>query len=480
MRRATLALRWSLVGLLCACYNRREVPRADWGAIADRSSLTVRTLDGTTHRSRHFAFTTSGLSIWRQLDSLQRGDSVLIPLDSIAVVNVSELDLGKTALVAAAAATATFLVVAQTQSSERPAAVPRPAPSCPFLYSYDGKQYVFDSETYANAIARGLERTDVDNLDHLRPVNGKYRLLLANDRDETDYTDAVNLLVVDHAIGTRAIPDVSGAVRIVGTATEPVDIAVRTADTIPGRSGWDLTFRRPEAAPDTLALVLTLKNSYVAPFVLQHTVGLLGSDVYAWYASMRSLMPRALVQSWIQREGFLEVRLPGSGADWRTVARIPDVGPAIAKTVVVLLNARHWTGDTIRVRLESSPGLWLMDRAELAADMGRAETIRLRPTRAVNQLGRDVASLLSAADGKYHVALRGERVELEFDAGSQVPGLTRTVLASTTGHYYMKVDDTAAPRRDIVERLMRDRAFMQQYFADAWVKAGGSPIVNTR
>ena len=36
--------------------------------------------------------------------------------------------------------------------------------SCPFVYSWDGKQYVFDAEPYGGAITRGLEKDDFSTL----------------------------------------------------------------------------------------------------------------------------------------------------------------------------------------------------------------------------------------------------------------------------------------------------------------------------
>src|ERR1700692_1011277 len=50
--------------------------------------------------------------------------------------------------------------------------------SCPFIYSWDGTQGVFDAEPYGGAITRGLERDDYAELEHLHEQNGLFRLLL--------------------------------------------------------------------------------------------------------------------------------------------------------------------------------------------------------------------------------------------------------------------------------------------------------------
>jgi hypothetical protein len=471
-----------------ACYNRREVPRRDWGAIPENHTITVGMLDGTQREFHRFVFTNAGLSGWRraknQVDTLLRVDSVLVPLDSIAVVRVSELDKSATLVLAAAAVTGAFVLIGQAESDVRPAPVPRPpSSSCPFIYSFDGKNWVFDSETYAGAVARALERMDTDNLEHLRAVDGRYRLRMKNERRETDYTDELALVVVDHPEGTRAISDVAGTVHVVGQGTRPREMRKFGGDTIPSRAGWELSFPRP--AGDTAALVLRVRNTFVGSFALYHTLGLLGSSVYNWYATLRGQpMARAVVRAWMEREGYLDVQAATDGGTWKSVARLPDVGGAISKLEVVVIDLRGMTGDTVRVRLESSPELWVLESADLAPYRGRATPDRLhslQPLRATDERGTDVAPLLARRDGRYLVTTRGSDVTFEYDVPPAAQsGMTRSVLVRTVGHYYVETDDRAPPRLDVVERLMRDRAFAQQYFSDAWVAAGNEPLVKPR
>ena len=82
--------------------------------------------------------------------------------------------------------------------------------SCPFIYAWDGHQYVFDAEPYGGAVSRGLERDDYAGLPDLVPDHGEYRLLVTNEVNETQYTNQIQLLVVDHAPGTVVKPDQFG------------------------------------------------------------------------------------------------------------------------------------------------------------------------------------------------------------------------------------------------------------------------------
>ena len=81
--------------------------------------------------------------------------------------------------------------------------------------------------------------------------------------------------------------------------------------------------------------------------------------------------------------------------------------------------------------------------------------------------------LLRVADGRYHVALLGDTVALEFDAPRPRPGERVTTLIRTTGHYYLDADDRGTPRPDLIRRIMSDRSFAQRYFDERWREATG-------
>jgi hypothetical protein len=452
------------------CTRTADVPRADWGAIPRDANVHVRTTGGVAYDLRDVAFTTQGLIARRgeRTEPTRAAivDSIRIPLDSVAAVRIRRLDRQRTSLLVAGAILGGYILIAQGQGDAEPEPPP-PPPSCPFIYSFDGTRYVFDSETYAGAIARGLERTDVDNLDHLRAIDGRYRLLLTNERDETHYTDELTLLVADHPRGTRVIPDAAGVPHIVGSGIAPASLRELPADTLPARAGWEGTFRVPDH-PSRVALVVRARNTGLAPFALTHILTLLGPDVYRWYEAMNDGgVDRDRVREWVRSEGHLTASVLGERG-WSPIGALPDVGPAIAKTQIIVLDLTGRTGDTIRVRLESSPMLWTLEQIELAPYHGVAATIALPPARAAAPAGLDARALLARSDRRYLVATRGDTVMLEYDAPPEQPGMARTTLARTTGHYYIAADDRGPRRSEMVARMMTDRAFAQRYLLEEW------------
>ena len=472
--RAFLLLGLAVVG----CMRNHEVQRSDWGLIESGTKVYVRTHGGDAFELDSFAFTVSALVAMRGRRVLPAGKSlqqpIQIPLDSLAVVRVRRSSPAGTAAIAlgiSALATAQVIMIADSKDPVRPQPVPRPAGgSCPYIYSFDGSRYVFDSETYAGAIARGLERTDVDNLDHIRPVGGNYRLAMTNELDETQYTDELSLLVADHPSGTRVFTDASGAARVVGHGIRPLQVAeFGDRDSLLTRSGWEVVFPKPEGL-ERAALVITARNGPIISFVTARMLSLMGPAVYSWYAAMNTdSTSRDEMSEWIKEETYLHVQVWNHGS-WHPIAALPAVGPSLAKTQIVTFDFTEHVGDTIRVKLEATPLVWKLETIELTPDLGPATLRQAEMLWAQAEDGRDVTGLLSVADGKYHVALNGNRVELEFRAPSDA-GPKRTVLARTTGHYYIAADDTDRSQLHVALRIMTDTQFARRYFLSAWDEA---------
>ncbi len=75
--------------------------------------------------------------------------------------------------------------------------------------------YKLESETFAGALFKGIERSSYDVLSHIKPLNGKYSLKLVNAREETEYVNQLKLILVDHPNDVSVIPDYFGNVHSV-------------------------------------------------------------------------------------------------------------------------------------------------------------------------------------------------------------------------------------------------------------------------
>ena len=454
--------------LLMSCMSTTRLERKDWTAVNNMSgTLQVRTRNGTRFDLESFSFTKYGLLTDR--GSLQSANSkksrittaLTLPYDSIDVVAIRQLSRQKTLLAIAGATTAGYILIGQAQNGKRPEAVPRPvSTSCPFIYSWDGRTWRIDSETYSGAVARGLERTDVDNLEHIAPVNGTYRLALANEADETEYTDELTLLVAEHPVATRVFPDANGTLHAVNAGSNPLSFRQTNLVSIPARTRWEATFRKPSGG--RLVLIVRARNTDAVPFVHQHLMNLLGQDVYSWYREINSNPDAAhKTVKWYTEMAGLRVSI--NNGQWTQNGVVPIVGPVVAKTLVVPIEGKA-NDEIVRVRFESSPMLWNIESVQLATEAASPDVHEVKIARAIDADGIDVTSRLRDRDGIYHVAMNGSRVIAEFDAPKLREGMRGTVIARATGHYYARSTDDRKGHPGLVARLMTVSPFSQGYF----------------
>jgi len=98
-----------------------------------------------------------------------------VPLNQVQRLWVERKELSKSrtiGLVAAVAVGTLAIIVGVAAATKQ---------SCPFVYSWDGKQPVFDAEPYGGAITRGLEKDDFSALERLREQDGLYQLKITNE-----------------------------------------------------------------------------------------------------------------------------------------------------------------------------------------------------------------------------------------------------------------------------------------------------------
>ncbi len=491
------------LALAMAACGMKEVPRDDWGAITPDASIRVTTVSAESH----------DLTDVRVLADVLEGTSLAdsarmrIPLDSVEVV---ETGSGNRVLPVLTAIAATVTTIAIIRAMGKSDVAPPPTEiiySCPFIYSFDGREYRLDSETFAGAITRGVQRTDLDNLDHLRSVDGRYRLRLTNERPETQYTDELTLQVIDHPVGTRVYPDIAARPHAMRDARPPLSArrlrgaeTVADVDTLAGidtlsgsddlaevvdaderwwtgepvetvdmddptsfRDGLELTFPRPEGSRGLLAV--RARNTELAPYALQTFLELFGDGLVGWYRTVDTDPTlQAKLRAWVMREGTLHVSVWVDGG-WQLQDMLLDVGPHLPKTQVARLDLSAVEGDEVRIRLEGARGLWRLDQVSLGAQAPGDLVVRdLTPVAAVDPDGRDVASRVEDADGRYLTTLQGHVLDVTFAAPPPpAPGFERTVLARTTGFYHIYVDQAGPPRPDIADRMLEEPLFGNRY-----------------
>jgi hypothetical protein len=355
--------------------------------------------------------------------------------------------------------------------------------SCPFVYSWDGSRYVFDAEPYGGAITRGLERDDYGDLEHLRPDSaGMYRLLVTNEVNEIQYTNAMRLIVVDHRPGASFEMDEWGQLHAVTSAVPPrsaVDQDRR--DLVPWLRAndaliWEplppadpagsvrqeivLTFPKPHGATQG-KLIARVATGLWGSHMIREMLDLRGSAVTEWYAAVDTVRAaQDSLRAWNVREELyvLKIDVDESGS-WQPRALLPGGGPFISETRVVPLDVSRAVGDSVRLRIRPPSGFWALNSFAMSyPDHERPIAVdTLPPLTARTSDGRDVLPDLAMSDDRYYpMPTTSDRAVVSFRAPPSRPGTERKVFLHTRGYYRLYLDEVAAPDLVTLRRITEE------------------------
>jgi hypothetical protein len=385
-----------------------------------------------------------------------------IPLDKVQRLWVQRTDplkvLGLVVGIAAAGFGVLIAIVALTKQS------------CPFVYSWDGEKYVFDAEPYGGAITRGLERDDYSELKHLREQDGLYRLLLTNEVDETQFTNLMELWVVDHARGSHVVSDEDGRLRAFTQIQQLSDARDREGnDLLPWLQSTDRKIWEPDAVagpngdlrqeviltfpkPQSVTRVNLLANAATGlwgSYMIKQMVELHGRDTATWLAALdEDPAGRQAIHAWGEREGTY--RLPievEEETGWTVRGALPSGGPLLAEDRAIPLDVSRARGNQLRIRLRPPVGFWAFNSFFVAYGDGQAVTVsRVAASSAKTSEGQNILPDLAATDDRYYsMPDTTARAQLTFPVPARKPGAERTVFLHSRGWYQLHLRNNSAP-----------------------------------
>ena len=467
---------------LAGCTSVRPATLTEVRTTPDHRIQSVVTKDGAVHEFKTHPERGATLEGDVIVGQLRDGGIQYIPIEDADTVYIIYTDPVKSTFgcIGIAVAVAGVLLIIAMATKE----------SCPFIYSFDGEQFVFDGEPYGGAICPALQRTDLCQLEYLRPQEGKYLLRLANEVDETQYTDELRLWVVDHPPGTLAIPDAAGQMHTVSrpmgllaaregsgrdvslwlTEKDPrvweSDVRNKNPEvTADLRDTLFLTFPRPSDAPRA-KLVVNACNSLWASHMLRRLLELQGSGVEEMLQKLEAPDTRANLEEFFYREElfFLKVRV-WVGGEWVERGRIMGGGPFVSEDRVVMLDLEGVEGDELRIQLTPPTGFWRFDWfAADYSDDAAISLLEVAASSAVGDDGEDLRAVLDTEDGGYHVMPEvGQGAVLEFSVPPREGNEQRTVFAKVSGYYDIHLAESGPPQTAAFGRILLEPGYMAEY-----------------
>ncbi len=354
--------------------------------------------------------------------------------------------------------------------------------SCPFIYSFNGEDWVCDAEPYSGSIFRGGQRTEWCLLDHIEPVRGQYRILATNELKETEFIDQLALVAVDHPQHTIVVPDAWGRIHSISDPIPPLDAVdkrlnpVTEALSANDRMLWlakdgmkdELVIRFPRPRDAARAkLVFVGQNTSWGPLVISRYLGLYGEKLQDFYREVNNRGPAyyMMLGMHLREELFsLKVRVD-TNAGWQERGLIIGAPPQTSDLQVAMLDLSGVEGDVVEIKLTPPAHFWKINYVAIdySEDLP-LKVVEIEATSARDQLGRDVRDTLRTADGQYlempHI---GDQVEMSFAVPATEAGMERTVLLRASGYYEIHLDNSGPRQDQLLYRIHTEPGFALAY-----------------
>lgn len=496
----------AIAGAVCCAsgcsylYTYREIARrSELTQQKEQRPLVVITRDGSEYRLGGYELTDSTLKCaGRQTAPIEQEFAGQIRLDSVEYLYLKEGDFFKS--VVFAALTGSVVSLATTALQDRDIGlvahdvIRYPTPkSCPFVYAYDGTGFTFSSETFAGSIYKGGERTVIDRLEALKPVNGRYVLKLTNERIETDYVNELTLTVVDAPPDVEILASDDGVFHTLKSAVPPVACTgqngVSVLDVVKSVDGVFWEGRKQEQASveqsgyidrleaqfrlrnskGSVKLLLNGRNTELAAFAFDQMSTLCGSGYARWiYGVEHDTVQGKRMRQFLLREGLLHVYV-WNGTDWQNAGVFMDSGAELVKEHVLVLPVPHQAQGVLRVRLECTSDLWRIDRLALdESDDVDVKCASLAATGLTGCAGEDALPRLASRDDGYLITMPGDSVMLTFAVPSPVGGMKRTCFVKATGYYHHWSTFAGQDNSREVEKILAIPGYGARNFLPLW------------
>lgn len=469
----------SLFAYSCATKNYHLTPEEVRRGVPAKT-LIIRLNDGSEVK-----LTGARLEQAKLVGLAEGKDRKEIDLASIQSVQMKRSDYSLAAVGMGVAAVTAWLVIGATTAPSPP------GESCPFIYSFDGERYVFDADPYGGAICQGLERTDWCGLEHLTEKDGQYRILIANELDETDYTDELKLVVVDHPKGVKVAPDVAGQIhtfaqphaplRAVQNGEKDISTLVSGRDSKVWKSGYEdrsspsdqglreeliFEFAKPRDAQNAKLLV-NASTDFWGTQVAKEFLALHGDKISDWYAEVNTRGPEfQKIMSWYLREELylLQVKVE-TPSGWKTRGIIYGSGPFVPEDKAYVLDIKDVPGEILRLKLAPPTQFWNIDY--LAVDYSEdtaVDVLRISPASAGARTDPAVCERLKANDDRYYIMSEaGASAELVFPAPARKAGSERSLILGASGYYDIHLDAKGEPQPDLIKKILVEPGWTLEY-----------------
>jgi len=408
---------------------------------------------------------------------------VEIDPDSVLYLNVQRSDVSGSVLATVGLAVLILggivLVIAATKQS------------CPFIYSFDGNKYVFDAEPLGGATTKGLERTEYSKMDYLKKVDNRYKILVRNEVEETQYLDELSLLAIKHDKDKEVIPGLDGTFYQIKNPITPVyakdekGLDLKKAVSAHDNLYWQtklpvdsnliaqnqrheliFTFPNPDNKKNA-KLIANIGTSLWGSRMIREMLQLYGIYVDNYYEKIDEQGSEyKQMMDFIEKEELYKLKYyTKDGGDWKFQGFINGGGPLISETRIYDLDLSKSKGDSITIKICPPFGYWTVDYLAIQYEdyaPPKIETMVLQT--AINQDGTDLKELIRIKDNNYCIMRNvGDYFEATYLGSENNKDQETTYYLKSSGYYELHLDKSSPIQFNTLNKFLTDPGYIIQY-----------------
>lgn len=309
--------------------------------------------------------------------------------------------------------------------------------SCPYIYSFDGSDFVLEGEAFSTSISRSLESETFHMLHSLQITDDELLVRVSNERPETHLVNKVQLFAVDTHDASSAILDTENTAWPVYEPASPVFAQDHSGNDILGlvqqqdgnywisdmknsrafsgfRDQLDVTFTLPGDRSEAIFIVHAMNTDMVTQ-AYQMVGTILGDETLHFYQALETDPEmKELVTDWIEKTSLVVEVEQDDG--WIEVDRIlPEANVASFSRAVRLENLDQFD-DSLNVRVSSLTDVWRIDA--LMLDTSEVTPLQKQPLEMVSvrsSIGKEWEETISRSDSSYALLMPPEYMDIRFD-----------------------------------------------------------------
>jgi hypothetical protein len=333
--------------------------------------------------------------------------------------------------------------------------------NCPQVYVDNGKNYEFVSGVYSGSIYASMERTDYLPLPSLQTGN-EFKLKIANVKNEKQYINRLQLMMVHHREGVEVLADRHGRIFTYKELQLPFTATIDKSSNIQktlvakdkqsfsfdnsanenGFSSIILDFKKPGDAMRG-KLVVNGGNSLWSGYIYHRFAEMFGNKYEAWRDQKDKADPKEMEQ-WQKDQALPLMVFIENNGKWEPVDYFAHTGNTASRDMVMEIDLSKINSSAVRIKLETAFQFWDLDFAGMDFSVNEETRITyLNASYAMKTGDADQKETLKEDDSNYCELQQDEELALSFIP----PGkdkVTNSYFLISTGYYHntQKYDGT--------------------------------------